>query len=137
MVVMDHLAFQEGTGGWVELEKLRNKLGDVADMVRKRLDEIVDCLQAERMVHADLRSTNILVKVDGQCQVAMAEGKPVLSIIDFDWSGLVDEARYPPFLNPRIPWPTETKGYAKVGQDDDRTLLNSWWDSFIQPASTS
>ena len=137
MVVMDHLGFQEGTGGWVELETFKNSLGDMADAVRKRLEEIVDCLQTQRMVHADLRPTNILVKVDGQCHVAMPEGKPVLSLIDFDWSGMVDEARYPPFLNPRIPWPTETKGYAKVGQDDDRNLLDIWWGTFIQPANTS
>ena len=137
MVVMDHLAFQEGTGGWVELETFKNGLGSMADAVRKRLEEIVDCLQTQQMVHTDLRPKNILVKVDEHRRVTMAEGKPVLSLIDFDWSGLVGEARYPPFLNPRIPWPTKTKGYARVGREDDRILLDSWWDAFIQPATTS
>ena len=137
MVVMERLAFQEGIGGWVELEMFENRLGDMAGAVRKRLEEIVDYLQVQQMVHADLRPKNILVKVDEQCCVTMPKGEPVLSLIDFDWSGLVDEARYPPFLNPRISWPTKTKGYAKVGPDDDRILLNSWWDAFIQPATTS
>jgi len=67
----------------------------------------------------------------------MSESKPVLKMIDFDWAGMVGEACYPPLLNPKITWSSGAKGYAKVGEGDDRILLNSWWDTFVQPAKPS
>jgi len=65
MVVMEHLAFREGIGGWVELDTFENRVGDKAVAVRKKLEEIIDCLQGQKMVHADLRPKNIMVNVDG------------------------------------------------------------------------
>ena len=135
MVVMEHLGFQEGIGGWVELDTFEKKLDIMAGAVRKKLDTIISCLQEQKMVHADLRPKNIMVQVDGQRR--MTKDEPVLSVIDFDWSGTVGDARYPPFLNPEVPWPPEAKGYGKVGEDDDRILLNNWWGAFVQPAGSS
>jgi len=137
MVVMEHLAFRDGIGGWVELDTFENRLGDRADAVRKKLEEIIDCLQGQKMVHADMRPKNIMVNVDGQRGMVMSESKPVLKMIDFDWAGMVGEACYPPLLNPKIRWPSGAKGYAKVGEGDDRILLDSWWDAFVQPAKPS
>jgi hypothetical protein len=65
MVVMEHLAFQEDIGGWVELDTFEKRLGDLADAVRKKLEKIIDCLQEQKMVHADLRPKNIMVKLMG------------------------------------------------------------------------
>ena len=137
MVVMEHLAFEEGVGGWVELDTFERRLDDMAAPVRKKLETVIDSLQRQKMVHADFRPKNIMVKVDEQHRIAISASEPVLSLVDFDWAGTVGEACYPPFLNPRIPWPTGAKGYGKIGQEDDRILLNNWWDAFVQTAETS
>jgi len=137
MVVMEYLAFQEGSGGWVELDTFEGKLGNMAGAVRKELEKIVDCLQERGMVHADLRPKNIMAKVDEQHRITISEDEPILSVIDFDLAGMVDEACYPPFLNPQVPWPTGTEDYGKVGRNDDRILLENWWDTFVQPAEPS
>jgi hypothetical protein len=137
MVVMEHLDFREGTGGWVELGAFEKRLGNMADAVRSKLERIIALLQEKRMVHADLRPKNIMVKVDGQHRMIMSKDEPVLSLIDFDWAGMVGEVRYPPFLNPRVPWPEGAGGYEKVGHDDDRILLSNWWGLFVQPAKSS
>ncbi|CAG8667674.1 15633_t:CDS:2, partial [Acaulospora colombiana] len=101
MVVMEHLSFEKGTGGWVELDTFRGKLGDMADAVRKKLEGIIGVLQDQKMVHADLRPTNIMMKVDGNYHIMMHKDEPILRVIDFDWAGKANEARYPPFLNPK------------------------------------
>ena len=43
------------------------------------------------MVHTDLCTKNIRVRVDGQRRI---EGEPVLNFIDFDWAGLEWWVRY-------------------------------------------
>jgi hypothetical protein len=135
MVVMEHLAFEEGTGGWVELDDFEGKLGTNEAAVRTKLERIIDRLQSNRMVHADLRPKNIMIKVGPNRDIVMAEDEPILSVIDFDWGGLVGEVCYPPLLNKKIPWPTGAKAYQKVGKDDDRTLLNNWWGAFVKGSS--
>ena len=137
MVVMEHLSFQEGIGGWVELDTFEGKLGEMADAVRQKLEAIIDRLQSRKMVHADLRPKNILVKVDERHRIVMSGREPVLTVIDFDWAGIVGEVCYPPLLNDRVPWPAGAEAYAKVGRDDDRILLSNWWDAFVQPSKTS
>jgi hypothetical protein len=132
MVVMEHLTFKEDTGGWVELDSFEGKLGTDETAVRKKLENIIDCLQSNKMVHADLRPKNIMIKVDRKRGIIMAEGEPTLSVIDFDWAGPVDEACYPPLLNPKILWPAGAKAYQKVGKDDDKILLNNWWHAFVK-----
>ena len=134
MVVMEYLGFEEGIGGWVELDTLEHRMDDIATPVRKKIETIIDYLQGQEMVHADLRPKNIMIQVDAQRHIVTSANEPVLSLIDFDWAGTVGEACYPPLLNPHIPWPTGTKAYGKVGQEDDRILLNNWWDAFVQPA---
>ena len=112
------------------MDTFEKKLDDRAGAVRGKLDEIIQALQEQNMVHADLRPKNVMVKVDEQgCMTT----EPVLSLIDFDWAGTVGEARYPPSLNHRIPWPTSAEAYGKVGREDDSILLGNWWDAFVQP----
>ena len=132
MVVMEHLTFVESTGGWVELDAFEGKLGTNGKAVRTKLEIIIDHLQSNRMVHTDLRPKNIMIKVDRNRDIIMAGDEPTLSVIDFDWGGLVGDVCYPPFLNPKIPWPTGAKAYQKVGMDDDKTLLNNWWEAFVK-----
>lgn len=137
MVIMEHLAFQKGIGGWVELETFEKRLGTMAGAVRKKLDKIIDLLQDQNMVHADLRPKNIMVQVDKHHQITMSETEPALSLVDFDWAGTVDEVSYPPCLNRQIPWPTAAKGFKKVGGNDDRILLDNWWKAFVEPTEIS
>jgi hypothetical protein len=134
MVVMERLPFEKGSGGWVELDTFEGKLKDRADVTRKKLEKIIDLLQARNMVHVDLRPKNIMVKVDGKGDMVMdeRENEPILSMVDFDWSGTVGEVRYSPFLNPEIAWPTGAAALKKVGVNDDRVLLNNWWDAFVK-----
>jgi len=40
------------------------------------------------MVHVDLRPKNFMVKVDRNRDI-MSDDEPTLSVIDFDWAGLV------------------------------------------------
>ncbi|KAG8776178.1 hypothetical protein FRC16_004601 [Serendipita sp. 398] len=137
MVVMKHLQLEKDIGGWVELDAFKGKLGTRASAVRKELEKIIRLLQAKRMVHADLRPKNIMVKVDGNGDIITGTEEPFLSVIDFDWSGTVGEVCYPPFLNSRIRWPEGAKAYQKIGEKDDSILLENWWDAFEkgQPAN--
>jgi hypothetical protein len=115
MAVMEYLLpFKKGIGGWVELDEFEGKLGPMADVVRKRLDEIVKLLQDEAMVHADFRPWNVMAKVDGNGDMMVNENGPIFSVIDFDWAGKVGEVCYPPFLNPRIPWPPGAKALRRL-----------------------
>ncbi|PVG00171.1 hypothetical protein CPB86DRAFT_755649 [Serendipita vermifera] len=132
MVVMEHLSFEKGSEGWVELDIFKGKLGSMANAVRNKLENIVDSLQDQQMVHADLRPTNIMVKVDRENNILTHNNEPILRVVDFDWSGKVNEVRYPPTLNPNIPWPTGAGPYEKVGENHDRVLLNNWWDKFVK-----
>jgi hypothetical protein len=120
-------------GGWKELDTFEGKLDTKEQAVRKKLEEIIKLLQEQKMVHADLRPKNIMIKVDENGGIT---DEPTLSVIDFDWSGKVGKVCYPPFLNPNINWPTGVKAYGKVGKNDDGILLDSWWDAFVkgQPA---
>ncbi|PVF91267.1 hypothetical protein CPB86DRAFT_745831, partial [Serendipita vermifera] len=93
MVVMEHLAFEEGIGG----------LGRIIQVSMEPWNqgrcEIITLLQGQKMVHVDLRPKNIMVKVDENGDMVMSGDEPILSVIDFDWSGIVGDVRYSPFLN--------------------------------------
>ena len=122
MAVMEHLAFQDGIGGWVELYTFENRLGNMAGAVRKKLEQIIACLQERGMVHADLRPKNIMVKVDEQRRMTMSEGEPVLSLIDFDWAGMYS-IRHSSVL--KFSGQRGAECFKKVGPDDDRILLDN------------
>ena len=115
MVVMEYLGFEAGIGGWVELDTFEHAMGDMAVSVRKKIETIIDHLQGQEMAHADLRPKNIMIQVDAPRHILTTANGPVLSVIDFDWAGTVNEACYPPFLNHHIPWLTGAKAYGKVG----------------------
>lgn len=80
-------------GGWtaVLMELIQNCRPFLAmqesPAVQEKLKEAVTLMHTMGFVHGDLRSSNILVRGDG------------VYIIDFDWAGKQEEARYPPFLN--------------------------------------
>ncbi|KIK92208.1 hypothetical protein PAXRUDRAFT_13348 [Paxillus rubicundulus Ve08.2h10] len=62
--------------------------------IRKKLKD----LHNGGFVHGDIRDTNILVNNNGK-----------FMIVDFDWAGKINEARYPPYVNREDIWrPDET-----------------------------
>ncbi|KAG8824328.1 hypothetical protein FRC18_010548 [Serendipita sp. 400] len=132
MVVMEYLRPEDGTGGWVELDKFEGSLNTKEHVVREKLEMIIKRLQKQKMVHADLRPTNIMIKVDGKGDMMIDENEPILSVVDFDWAGRAGEVCYQPLLNPNVPWPTGAKAYKEIGQDDDRVLLDNWWGAFVE-----
>jgi len=54
----------------------------------RKIREVVTQLHNQNMVHGDLRDTNIVVANDGS-----------FMLIDFDWSGIEGQVRYPPLVN--------------------------------------
>jgi len=64
----------------------------------KDLKALLVKLHKAGFVHGDVRDTNIIVRKDG---------KPGFMLLDFDWSRLLGEARYPKnvFKSKDIWWP--------------------------------
>ncbi|PVF91765.1 hypothetical protein CPB86DRAFT_878326 [Serendipita vermifera] len=131
--VMEHLTSKEG----VELETFKGKLGVKVDVVRRKLNSIVELLQDDKMVHDDIRPKNIMIKVDQTGKIVMGKDGPALYMVDFDWSGKVGKVRYPPFLDHEISWPAGPEAFQRIGKKYARTLLDVWWDSFIEPVHPS
>jgi len=62
---------------------------------REQVEAVIKKLHAAQLVFGDLRGPNII----------FSEGKAFL--IDFDWAGKVNEARYPRNLSGSVTWPEE------------------------------
>ncbi|KAF8589611.1 hypothetical protein K439DRAFT_323734 [Ramaria rubella] len=87
MVVMEHMI------NCLPLSQVkRKKLFEISQLntVHGMVSNLVDKFHNATFVHGDVRDTNILVPKDGP---------NLLRLVDFDWGGKVQEARYPPFVN--------------------------------------
>ena len=95
-------------GGWymVIMEDVRSEYEDLYDFIQHSdqtedassrdylLDQIrkfLEELHQAGFVHGDIRNTNIMVKKSG------LDGS--FYLVDFDWSGRIDEVRYPIGIN--------------------------------------
>jgi len=81
----------------------------------QRLEGILDCLGSQSMVHGDFRMVNIMLK-PGEERNAM--------LIDFDWAGQAEEARYPVTRSDSSDYPGVPGGPISAG--DDRRLYETW-----------
>ena len=110
-------------GGWVTLFdylyhwRRSGIYSGSRDRLLKRLEEMLDCLEAGGMVHGDFRRENIMVKPD-------EEEKAVL--IDFDWAGDAEKVRYPVTRSDGFGYPGYPGGL--IGADHDRLLYQTWKD---------
>ena len=111
-------------GGWITLFDYRNNKyrGGVIpsrskERLLKRLEEMLDCLEAGGMVHGDFRMANIMVK-PGEEESAM--------LIDFDWAGDAEKVRYPVTRSDGFGYPGSPGGLIDVG--DDRRFYQTWVD---------
>jgi serine/threonine protein kinase len=83
MVVMDEIV------GYDVLADLPNT-DLLPRSVFQAIGEQLKTLHARQLVHGDIRDTNILVKKDDWTK---------FMIIDFDWAGIEEVVRYPPYVN--------------------------------------
>ena len=104
------------TDGWTTLFNYRENMHPrgIPEEFRTRLlgrmEAILDCLKARGMVIGDFRTANIMAK-PGEEENAM--------LIDFDWAGEAEVAKYP-FTRNDIGYPGQPGGF--IASKDDRTF---------------
>ncbi|KIK74259.1 hypothetical protein PAXRUDRAFT_791416, partial [Paxillus rubicundulus Ve08.2h10] len=103
MVVMDALSKD-----YVPLSRSSLSASAFTD-IRKKLKD----LHNGGFVHGDIRDTNILVNNNGK-----------FMIVDFDWAGKINEARYPPYVNREDIWRPDgaIDGQIILTEHDDAML---------------
>jgi hypothetical protein len=107
--------------GWITLFDYRNNWNrngiqeDRKIRLLKRLEEILECLEAGGMVHGDFRMANIMLK-RGEEEKAM--------LIDFDWAGEAGKVKYPVTRSDGFGYPGEPGGLIDAG--DDRRFYEAW-----------
>ena len=84
--------------------------------IQKKAVESVKKMHNQGFVHGDMRLSNLMVGPNDS-----------VKIIDFDWSGKVGEAVYPPLLNPEIDWHPDVKAGAKILPTHDLYMLDNLW----------
>jgi len=110
-------------GGWFMV--VMDLLGEEYDLLSDIGDRALFCgelrtniakLHQRRYVHGDIRPTNVMVKKSG-------ESKTML--LDFDWAGVIDEARYPMNVNTQdIQRPSGAVDHALILVDHDLEMVD-------------
>ncbi|TDL19937.1 hypothetical protein BD410DRAFT_394386 [Rickenella mellea] len=84
---------------------------DIREQIRARLVE----LHQANLVHGDVRDANLMVRKDG---------KPGFMLIDFDWSGIIGEVRYPINVNKVDIWrPDDVSDGLLIKSNHDMDML--------------
>jgi len=65
--------------------------------IREKAEKAIQKLHDAQLVFGDLRAVNVMVSGDK------------VFLIDFDWAGKVNEARYPLYLSRSLKWPKEAE----------------------------
>ncbi|KAG2335614.1 hypothetical protein BDR05DRAFT_971585 [Suillus weaverae] len=118
--------FEKLPGGWymVVMDKLDgyDVLADLSHTDRlprslfEAIREQLKTLHARRLVHGDVRDTNVLVKKDDRTK---------FMIIDFDWAGVEEVVRYPPYVNyTKIKRPNDARDGLLVKAAHDSAMLD-------------
>lgn len=93
----------------------KHKKGEIKNKFCKAIyDDVksaIQLLHEKDFVFADLRTPNILVFDTKGSQRAM--------LIDFDWCGRHNVDKYPPSMNPELPWPSGVKPCALLNKEHD------------------
>ena len=72
--------------------------------------------RVQLFVHGDVRDVNIMVRKDGKLE---------FMLVDFDWSGIIGEARYPININKVDLWRTEDVSDGQlIKSDHDIPMLD-------------
>ena len=108
---------------------------DVLQSLVARIESLLRKVHLDKMfVHGDVRPPNVLVKLP----LALSATSGVLAtsadlnidslpivFVDFDWAGTEGEVRFPPLLNPRVPWPEGVEGGSLIRNEHDIQLLHA------------
>ena len=113
------------SGGWIVLimEKLEHMVESKSytDAQCLSLHNIINEMHSHGYVHGDLRNCNILI--GGQKGQLINANR--VCLIDFDWSGVEGNARYPGFMNHNtVDWPEGASDGAKISKDHDLHIFN-------------
>ncbi|KAG6374536.1 hypothetical protein JVT61DRAFT_4585 [Boletus reticuloceps] len=122
-------------GGWImvvfdaliEFETLHEhtKKQPLPDTVFRDIAGALDIFHSFGFVHGDIRDVNIMV--------SKSEGPMKFMFVDLDWSGKVNEARYPSYVNRRsIVRPEDALRGKHITQRHDIFMLNQ-----LKPAPTA
>jgi len=83
---------------------------------RERIGERLVELHQANFVHGDVRDANIMVRKDG---------KLGFMLVDFDWSGIIGEVRYPINVNKVDLWrPDDVSDGLLIKSDHDMAMLD-------------
>jgi hypothetical protein len=95
VIVMEYLE----TDKWMPLDTYTlpfiKKTEDDSQTVIKNIEQAIKILHGADYIHGDLRPNNIFVNPDTL----------KIKIVDWDWSGKINETHYPHSINPDILWP--------------------------------
>jgi len=112
------LAYEELAASWsfvlMEHVVLESISGMDSNEKRQQLDNILQSLRIGNFVHGDLRQNNVFWNRD--------QNRVIL--IDFDWSGINGEKRYPCNMNPEVQWPDGASTGELLSFDHDAYWIN-------------
>lgn len=92
---------------------------DLPDDILSQVELAVRILHDQNLVFGDLRRPNIVIKEKENKELSAL-------LIDFDWVGTADQARYPPSLNDsgEIAWADGVCAYGLMRKDHDLAMLH-------------
>lgn len=122
------LGFEKLPGNWlmVVMEYMKDYKpfsifddpASISTQLRQIVKELVASFHAQKLVHGDIRDTNLLVRVE--------DGTLKTKLIDFDWGGREGEARYPVLINKStIPRPSDVIGGQLITIDHDLKMVEN------------
>ncbi len=116
-IIMEYL---EPSAGWTTLQTYVETHRDIeVGIEHPALAKLLETMKEKKVVHGDLRPNNIMCRVRPE---GGTEGHELeIKVVDFDWAGKLDSARYPAIMNPAIKWPGAPGDL--ISEDDDGTLL--------------
>ena len=90
-----------------------DKMAVLPKDIREKTEKAIQKLHDGQFVFGDLRGSNVMVSKDK------------MFLIDFDWAGKVNEARYPLNLSRSVKWPKEAEELEMeyILMDHDRFML--------------
>jgi len=106
------------------LSEIRRHSKDEWQVIKIETMEMVTKMHSKGFVHGDMRLPNILIKESGS--------EHSLKIIDFDWAGMLGEAKYPPFLNQEINWHPDVGFGKKIKKEHDLHLIDMEFQYYIK-----
>jgi hypothetical protein len=117
------LAYEELPGGWfmVVMDLLDESWVPLADTeprpegLKERLHALISELHQMKMVHGDIRATNIMVKNSGL----------ELMLVDFDWAGSDGLVTYPRHINKAVGRPEEVEDGQPILPRHDIFMLEA------------